>query len=259
MTTAGMTSFDEIYGLPDPRGYFARLGPYAYQTPGHAQPVFRSLAGELPPERRTVLDVCCSYGINAALLNHDLTLDELYARYTSPKAAELTTSELADRDRVFYAARRRPDAVRAVGTDLSGPALEYAVAVGLLDEGHCVDLEAEEPGERLRRSAAGAGLITVTGGTSFLTGRTFARLFTAAGRPVPVAAFVLRTHDYRPISRCLESYGLAVERSAATWPQRRFTDAAEQRRAVATVTALGEDPAGKESAGYFHTRLHLAR
>ncbi|MFI1154092.1 hypothetical protein [Streptomyces sp. NPDC020817] len=74
-----------------------------------------------------------------------------------------------------------------------------------------------------------------------------------------MAAFVLRTHDYRTISRCLESYGLAVERSAATWPQRRFTDAAERRRAVATVTALGEDPAGTESAGYFHTRLHLAR
>ncbi|MFD5506628.1 hypothetical protein ACFWIB_02470 [Streptomyces sp. NPDC127051] len=259
MTTAGMTSFDEIYGLPDPRGYFGRLGPYAYQTPGHAQPVFRALAGQLAPARRTVLDVCCSYGINTALLNHDVTLDELYARYTSPKAAGLTTSELADRDRDFYAARRRPDAVRAVGIDVSGPALEYAVAVGLLDEGHCVDLEAEEPGERLRRSAAGTGLITITGGTSFLTGRTFARLLTAAGRPVPVAAFVLRTHDYGPISRCLESYGLTVERSAATQPQRRFTDPAEQQRAEAAVTALGEDPAGKESAGYFHTRLHLAR
>ncbi|MEV6578920.1 hypothetical protein AB0M92_12265 [Streptomyces sp. NPDC051582] len=259
MTDAGMTSFDEIYGLPDPRGYFGRLGPYAYQTPGHAQPVFRALAAELAPQRRTVIDICCSYGINSALLNHDVTLDELYAHYTSREAAGLTTAELADRDRAFYAARRRPDAVRAVGVDVSGPALEYAVAVGLLDEGHRVDLEAEEPGEGLRRSAAGAGLITVTGGTSFLTGRTFARLFTAAGRALPVAAFVLRTHDYRPISRCLESYGLTVERDGATRPQRRFTDPGEQRRAVAAVTALGEDPAGKESQGYFHTRLHLAR
>lgn len=259
MTAFGMTSFDEIYGLPDPRGYFARLGPYAYQTPGHAQPVFRALAGELAPGRRTVIDICCSYGINTALLNHDVTLDELYAHYTSPQASGLTTAELAARDRDFYASRRRPDAVRAVGIDVSGPALEYAVAVGLLDEGHRVDLESEEPGEGLRRSAAAAGLVTITGGTSFLTGRTFARLFAAAGRPLPVAAFVLRTHDYGPISRCLESYGLAVERAGATRRQRRFTDPGEQRRAVAAVTALGEDPAGKESEGYFHTRLHLAR
>ncbi|MEV6953816.1 hypothetical protein [Streptomyces sp. NPDC051183] len=260
MSAPGMTSFDEIYGLPDPRGYFTGLEPYGYQTPHHAQAVFRALTGrELPPGRSAMLDLCCSYGINAALVNHDVTLEELYERYTSAKTAELTTAELIEWDREFYASRRRPDAVRAIGVDVSGPAVAYALSVGLLDEGYCENLETAEPGTGLRRAAAGAGLITVTGGVSFLSERTFGRLFTAAGRPVPVAAFVLRTHDYRPIAECLRSYGLAVERSTATHPQRRFTDPQEQRIAVETVTALGEDPAGKESAGYFHTRLHLAR
>ncbi|MFJ7146933.1 hypothetical protein ACIQVT_01835 [Streptomyces sp. NPDC100445] len=254
-----MTSFEDVYALPDPRGYFAALGPYAYQTPGHAQPVFRALAAELGPGRRTVLDICCSYGINSALLNHDVTLDELFAHYTSAAVAGLTTAALTDLDRDFYAARRRSDAVRAIGIDVSQPALDYAVAVGLLDDGYCLNLERTEPTERLRDSLAGTGLITITGGTSFLTGRTFARLFTAIGHPVPVAAFVLRTHDYGPISACLHSYGLTVERDADTHRQRRFTDPREQQRAVATVTALDEDPAGKESTGYFHTRLHLAR
>ncbi len=257
--TAAMTSFDEVYALPDPRGYFTALAPYAYQTPAHAQPVFRTLADGLGPGRRTMLDLCCSYGINAALVNHDVTLDELYAHYTAPEAARLTTAGLIDRDRAFYAARRRPHAVRVIGIDIARPAVEYALAAGLLDEGHTDDLETAEPGEGLRRSAAGVGLITVTGGTSFLTERTFGRLLTAVGRPVPVAAFVLRTHDYRPIARCLEAYGLTVERAGDTSPQRRFTDPEEQHRAVAAVRALGEDPAGKEAAGWFHTRLHLAR
>ncbi|MFF5701206.1 hypothetical protein ACFY7H_01640 [Streptomyces sp. NPDC012794] len=259
MNAPAMTGFDEVYGLPDPRGYFTRLQPYAYQTPAHAQPVFRALAGELAPGRRTVLDVCCSYGINAALLNHDVTLDELYAHYTSPSAERLTTAELILRDRDFYAGRRRPDAVRVIGTDISGPAVRYALAAGLLDEGYAEDLEAAEPGEPLRRSLPGVGLITVTGGTTFLTGRTFARLLTAIGAPVPVAAFVLRTHDYRAVTACLESYGLAVVRAPDTRPQRRFTDPREQALAEAAATALGEDPEGKESAGHFHTRLHLAR
>ncbi|MEU8435183.1 hypothetical protein AB0F18_20105 [Streptomyces sp. NPDC029216] len=259
MSAPAMTSFGEVYRLPDPRGYFTRLQPYAYQTPAHAQPVFRALAGELAPGRRTVLDVCCSYGINAALLNHDLTLDELYAHYTSEPAARLSTAELIRYDREFYAKRRRPDAVRVIGTDVSRPAVEYAVAVGLLDEGHDEDLETAEPAPRLRAAAPGVGLITITGGTSFLTGRTFGRLLTAIGRPVPVAAFVLRTHDFRAIAACLESYGLTVEPAADTNPQRRFTDPREQAAAVAAVTALGEDPEGKETAGYFHTRLHLAR
>ncbi|MEU2390226.1 hypothetical protein [Streptomyces sp. NPDC007369] len=259
MNPTGMTGFDEVYTLPDPRGYFTRLAPYAYQTPAHAQPLFRALAAELGPARPAMLDLCCSYGINAALVNHDVTLDELYAHYTAPAAARLTTADLIARDREFYAARRRPDAVPALGIDASAPAIAYAVAAGLLDEGHAVDLETAEPGERLRRSAPGVGLITVTGGTSFLTERTFGRLLTAVGQPVPVAAFVLRTHDYRAIAGCLESYGLTVQPADGTSPQRRFTDPGEQRRAVEAVTALGEDPAGKEAAGWFHTRLHLAR
>ncbi|MER5733684.1 hypothetical protein ABT084_36035 [Streptomyces sp. NPDC002138] len=259
MTAADMTSFDEVYGLPDPRGYFAQLGPYGYQAPHHGQRVFRELIGELPPEEQVMLDICCSYGINAALVNHDVSLDELYERYTSAKTAELSTPELIEEDRAFYASRRLPEAVGSIGVDVSRPAVAYALAVGLLDEGYCEDLERGEPDEELRRAAAGVGLITLTGGAAFLTERTFGRLLSAAGRPVPVAAFVLRTHDFRAVTARLESYGLTVERSAETYPQRRFTDEGEQRRAVEAVTALGEDPTGKESAGWFHTRLHLAR
>ncbi|MFE9491749.1 hypothetical protein ACFYNF_35810 [Streptomyces sp. NPDC006641] len=44
-----------------------------------------------------------------------------------------------------------------------------------------------------------------------------------------------------------------------TFVQRRFTSAAEQQYAIDAVTAHGEDPDGKESAGHFHTALHLAR
>lgn len=254
-----MTSFDEVYGLPDPRGYFAQLGPYGYQAPHHGQRVFRDLLAEVPPDERVMLDICCSYGINAALVNHDVTLDELYQRYTCAKAVELSTPELIEWDREFYASRRLPEAVGSIGVDVSRPAVTYALAVGLLDEGYCENLETGEPDEELRRAAAGTGLITVTGGAAFLTERTFGRLLSAVGRPVPVAAFVLRTCDFRGVVACLESYGLTVERSAQTYPQRRFTDEEEQRRAVERVTALGEDPAGRESAGWYHTRLHLGR
>ncbi|MDJ0382723.1 hypothetical protein [Streptomyces sp. G-G2] len=259
MSAADMTSFDEAYVLPDPRAYFAQLGPYEYQAPHHAQQVFRDLLAELPPGERVMLDLCCSYGINAALVNHDVTLDELYERYTGPKAAELSTPELIEWDREFYAGRRLPEAAGSIGVDISRPAVGYALAVGLLDEGYCENLETGDPDTELSRAAAGAGLITVTGGVAFLTERTFGRLLSAVARPVPVAAFVLRTVDFRAVTACLESHGLAVERSTDTYPQRRFTDPGEQRRAVEAVTALGEDPTGKEGDGWYHNRLHLAR
>lgn len=260
-----MTSFDEVYDQPDPRRFFRLLGHWDYQTPGHAQGVFRRLAAARTGYARavapvTVLDICCSYGINAALLNHDLTLEDLYAHYTSPRAAALSTAELIEWDRAYYAAHRRPEAYRVVGLDIAANAVSYALAVGLLDDGFTENLETAPPTPALLRAVRPAVVVTVTGGASFLSPRTFQPLLAAAAEPVWVAAFVLRTGSYRPIADGFAPYGLVTERAAApSYPQRRFTSAREQRYALTAVMAAGEDPRGKETEGYFHTALYLSR
>ncbi|MGX1908334.1 hypothetical protein ACWIID_05660 [Streptomyces phaeochromogenes] len=262
---AEMTSFDEVYDQPDPRHFFRLLGRWDYRTPHHAQGVFRRVAAARTRTARaaapvTVLDICCSYGINAALLNHSLTLEDLYAHYTSPQAAALTTAELIEWDRAYYAARRRPDAHRVIGLDIAANAISYALAVGLLDEGFTENLEAAPPTPALLRAARPALLVTVTGGASFLSPRTFQPLLAAAHEPVWIAAFVLRTGSYRHIADGLTPYGLITEKAGApTYPQRRFTSVHEQRYAITAVTAAGEDPRAKETDGYFHTALHLSR
>ncbi|WP_308434510.1 hypothetical protein [Streptomyces melanogenes] len=261
----GMTRFDDAYDQPDPRAYFRALRPWGYRTPHHAQSVFRRLLAARTAAGReqgpaTVLDLCCSYGVNAALLQHDLTLEELYEHYASAGAAALTTTELEARDRSFYAARRRPDAVRVIGLDMAAHAIAYARSVGLLDEGFAENLEAAPPSRALVRAVRHTRLITVTGGASFLSARTFAPLLASIEVPVWVAAFVLRTGSYRAIARSLAAYGLVTEKLIApTFPQRRFTDERERRYAVDAVTAAGEDPRGKESEGAFHTALYLSR
>ncbi|MFE5868193.1 hypothetical protein ACFQ6V_05980 [Streptomyces roseifaciens] len=262
--TSGMTSFDKIYDQPDPRAYFTVLGPLEYQTPHHAQSVFRRMAETLggPPgdEPPTVVDICCSYGINAALLNHDVTLDELYTRYTSPQVAPLTTAELIEDDRAYFAARRRPGAVRVVGIDVAAQAVSYAQAAGLLDEGFAENLETAEPSGELLRRTRRARLITITGGTTFLSARTLKALTAGTDTPPWVASFVLRTASYEPIADALAAHGLSTEKyTARTFPQRHFSGPEEQRYAVAAVEAVGEDPRGKETEGYFHTTLYLSR
>ncbi|MEK8144851.1 hypothetical protein NKH18_34795 [Streptomyces sp. M10(2022)] len=193
-----------------------------------------------------VLDICCSYGINAALLNHDLTLEDLYDHYTSPTASAMTTSELAAWDREFYRDRRRPDAVPAFGLDAAPNAIAYACEVGLLDEGFGENLEAAPPSAALLRAARRIRLITVTGGASFLSSRTFRPLLESADVPVWVAALVLRTGSYRPIAECLDSFGLVTEKAGSrTFVQRRFTGPQERQFAVDAVTAAGEDPRGR--------------
>jgi hypothetical protein len=75
----GKASFEHIYDAEDPRGYFNTLGGLEYAAPRHGYDLFSSLAEHIHPagERLTIVDVCCSYGINSALLKHDVNLEEL--------------------------------------------------------------------------------------------------------------------------------------------------------------------------------------
>lgn len=93
---SGKVSFGHIYDLRDPREYYKTLGEMDYRTPEHGQRLFSALV-----ERRSnrsavnVVDLCCSYGINAALLKYDIVLDDLYERYFSEELEKLSGDELA--------------------------------------------------------------------------------------------------------------------------------------------------------------------
>lgn len=207
-----------------------------------------------------MLDLCCSYGINAALLNHHLTLAELYAHYTGPEAAELSTAELIAYDRSFYASRRRADASPVVGLDAAQHAVGYALAVGLLDEAYAENLELAPPSEPLRRAIARTGLITVTGGIGYIGHRTFEALLGCARLPVWVSAFALRTVSYAPVGSALAAHGLVtVSDASRAYRQRLFTGPDERDCAIGQVVLAGHDPAGLESAGRYHARLYQSR
>lgn len=261
----GKASFDDIYDRPDPRAYVRGLSALEYQTPEHARRVFGVLvdaARRRADQPVAIADLACSYGINAALLNHDLTLEEFYDRYRTDEVADWSPERLADADREFYAARRRPDAVRTVGIDTAANAIAYALAVGVLDGGGSEDLEAHEPGPALRSELADVGLVTVTGGIGYITAATFDRLLGAvATGTVPwVAAFTLRWIDMRPIADALARHGLVLERfDGKTFRQRRFADETERDWVLGELERLGRDPDGAETDGYHHTELFLAR
>ncbi|WP_037851487.1 hypothetical protein [Streptomyces sp. NRRL S-340] len=264
--THGKSRFDDVYIQPDPRAYFTRLAPLDYEIPHHAQPVFRRLAAERAahgdgrPGGPVVLDLCCSYGINAALLNHEVTLAELYERYMSDTARRMTSAQLAAWDREFYAERRRPDALPVYGLDIAAPAVRYAREAGLLEAGFTDDLERVPPGPALRGALAEVGLITLTGGGSYITERTFAALLDGVRRPVWVSAFVLRTVSYEPVVRTLAAHGLhTTVDGSRTYPQRRFTDERERQHAIEAVRALGGDPSGREEEGRYHSVLYTSR
>jgi SAM-dependent methyltransferase len=258
-------NFDGIYDAADPRRYFRELGAYDYTAPHYGQQVFRRVLDALPgdPEQPRVVDLCCSYGINAALLKHDIELRDLYHRYGSDEVAGLSTEELAARDRPFYASRRRERAPEVIGLDAAGNAVAYAVDVGLLDHGVVADLEGPCPAPGPSASAVGsADLLTVTGGIGYITERTFDRVlgWFDPERPPWVASLCLRTVPFAPIAERLAAHGLVTEQlDGVTVPQRRFTSEAEHRYALQELDVLGVDPTGREADGAYHANVFLSR
>lgn len=261
----GKANFGAIYDCPDPRKYFTTLQSLEYQIPHHGQAVFRSVTdalGRLRPEKSplTVVDLCCSYGINATLLNYQVALSDLYARYTAQHLAAWTSHQLAEDDRTFFAQLRSPRAVRVVGIDSAARAARYAESVGLVDRAFAENLEETEPSAALRRAVADTDLIMVTGGVGYVFTRTFARLLDCMSEAPWIAAFVLRTVPYQPIADLLAAAGLVTEKvTDRTFRQRRFADDGERRAAFGALAVNGVSPEGKETDGYYHTDLYVSR
>jgi hypothetical protein len=264
LTGTTKTDFTDIYTRPDPRAYFAALADLEYQIPQRARPVVESViaASEQDGRPRTVLDVCCSYGINAALLRYRVDLDDVAARAIDPRRADLPPDELIADDRRFYAGRlRRPD-LSVLGLDVSRPAVDYGLRTGLLAGGWAENLEDDDPSPELAAGVAGTGLLVCTGGVGYIGHRTFERLLRSLADPhdLWLVVFVLRVFDYAEVAAALAEFGLITEQvEGTTFRQRRCADSDEHRAATLDVTRRGLDPTGREAAGWYHADCYVTR
>jgi SAM-dependent methyltransferase len=268
-TGRGKADFSHIYDRRDPRDYFRTLGELDYEIPQRAEPVFHRLLDTLRPRRAPaatatlqVLDLCCSYGVNAALLRCDVSLDDLFEHYASPQLDALSPSEVCALDRSYYAKRLRPDAVAVSGLDTAANAVDYACRAGLLDSGCAEDLESTDPSPTLAARLGGVDLVTSTGGIGYITQHTLDRVVRSAPRQCApwVAAFVLRQISYEPISKALAGRGLVTEYLDTTsFPQRRFASPGERDSCLRALDERGLDPTGLEADGRYYADLYLSR
>lgn len=266
LTGTKKANFTDIYTQPDPRLYYKTLSRLDYQIPERALPLFREVLGASRRDGRprTVLDVCCSYGINSALLLGTAAPPadgrvSAGSWYTSRDQGRLSPDELAEADRRRHAGR--PGGLTVLGLDASAPAISYARRAGLLTWGWAEDLESNDPSPELAAGIADVGLVISTGGFGYVTRRTFEKILRAVRDPrdLWLTIFVLRVFDYTPVIDLLSEYGLVTEKLKTTFPQRRFADDAERDAALADVRSRGLDPAGKEATGWFHADCFVTR
>ncbi len=264
---SGKANFDLIYDLEDPREYFNVLGEFGYSIPQHGYRLFSALLEarreEISERPLRVVDICCSYGVNAALLKYETTLEDLYARYGSQELSGFSCEELVESDAAFYRERRREKAPEVVGLDVARNAVSYGIRSGILDAGFAENLEEDEPSDELRRAVvSGVDLLSVTGGVGYISEHTFQRLLDCApGDRAPwVAAFALRWVSYEEISEALSAYGLVTEKlEGHTFTQRRFTGDEEREYVLDELAKMDVDTTGKEDEGWYHANFYLSR
>jgi hypothetical protein len=257
--------FTDLYTSKDPREYFKYLGQLDYIIPHLAQPIFAQLIRarqETQDEPVTVLDVGCSYAINGALMKFAVDYEALRQRYTSPPLQRLTSSEMLDFDRHFYAAWPKQPGLRVIGLDVSANAVRYAENCGILEHGLAIDLESRDPTAEEASILADVDIIVSTGCVGYVTSKTFQRIARVArrGRAPWAANFVLRMFPFDNIDATLAGQGLVTERyEGATFVQRRFANREEMEAAITAVESRGLDTEGYETEGLYHSNLFVSR
>jgi hypothetical protein len=255
--------FDDIYIQDDPRSYFSILGDLDYMITDVAEPVIRqilSAKASVTATEPVVLDVGCSYGINAAVHRFPLTFASLRHRYARREIKAVCSEELVRLDRNFYASWPDLGLARFIGLDVSAPAVRYATRVGLLDQGIVANLESEALSAENARIIRPVDVIMSTGCIGYVTDKTFGKLLDATETKPWIISFVLRMFPFDALARTFARRGLVTERlSGVTFVQRRFRDAEEFENSLANLAAADVDPTGLESEGLLHADLILSR
>lgn len=256
---------DHIYDQIDPRAYFRELKSVDYKIPGEAKPIFRdliSLIQESTDDTVRVLDIGCSYGINAALMKHDLSIDDLYDHWTKSQLASDTPEEVIQKDKRFFASLEDAEDIEVIGLDVAENALEFAEEMGLLDEGLSLNLEKEALPETVKEELAPVDLVTSTGCVGYVSETSFNQLLPAVTqeRPAWFANFVLRMYPFDTIETALAEHGYVTEKlEGQTFIQREFSSAEEREQVLSTLQDRGLDPTGLEAEGHLIAEFFLSR
>lgn len=257
----GKINLNNIYNNPEPIAYFSTLSRLGYRIPQKAKPKFQQLIqarrSAAESDSAKVVDLGCSYGVNGALLKHDLSMGELYQLYRAAPADDLEA--LLQRDHGLYA-EPADAALEMVGVDPANHAISYAVDAGLLDAGVATDLEKSDPTPADTAAIENADLIISTGCIGYVTETSLERLLETSLDSRPwMAHFVLRMFDFGASEEMLGRHGYVTEKFEGLFRQRRFASAEERQHVLDNLSRLGIDATDAEETGWYLAELHVAR
>lgn len=258
--------FSDVYNRQDPRYYYESLVGKGYVIPEEAAPVFGDIFKQYGAVRDVgrprVLDVGCSYGVNAATVNYGLSMQELLTYYTSASRSDLPLRERLDADTTYLSSHLERRPYFFVGADTAHNAVAYAQQVGLLGAGLTEDLEKEDPSPHSAALLHSVDVVVSTGCVGYVSDTTFRRIVRCAdGAARPwIALFVLRMFSLDPIVKALASDGYVFHKhDERSFIQRQAADAAEAEGYRAQVIERGLTPREQEHNGLLMADFYLGR
>jgi len=261
----GKIDLTDIYDRSDPRAYYSTLRRLKYIIPETAKPVFQHVIDAYrhvhAKEKLRIVDVGCSYGINAAMLKGDLEMEHLYSLYASDVTANAKRYHLLARDQSYMEAVVKDAELEVVGLDASASAIKYAVEANLLDDGVVADLESGRPSPEAAAVLDGADLVISTGCIGYVGESTLKGILEVNAPQKPwMVHFVLRMFPFDEIHDALEESSYVTEKiEDQTFLQRRFASTEEQEHVLERLASLGIDPQGLESDGWYHAEAFISR
>ncbi|PBB31169.1 hypothetical protein [Mesorhizobium sp. WSM3868] len=254
--------FTATYNRKWPHAYLRTCLFLDYMLPDRAKPIFERIFADYRRARNKrklkIIDVGCSYGVNAALLRTDLDLDDLYAAYLDPSGSLSRRQEIEHR--AFFRKQGLADEIQFVGVDPSFRAVRYALNLGLLEAGVTADVETRDLTGEERSALADADILISTGCVGYATEATFARVYEASASSRPwVVAFAMHPFRYDDIAAAFRAFSLEtrlVERFRQR--QRRFSTSAERGAILKAMAKLGMEDHLERTTGYIYASCYIS-
>jgi SAM-dependent methyltransferase len=255
-------NFDSSYVGVTPIAYMQSMKSVGYEIPQNACRVFRKLIRHLEQVRGRplrILDVGCSYGVNASLLRYEIELCDLYSHYSGLAHLEEEQSLLLQADEEFFGQLRPRVDSYFIGIDASANAISYATRSGVLDGGLAMDLERDYLDSP--RIALAVDLIITTGTIGYIGPRALTNILRLCSDPSKIwfASFALRLIDFEPFAQVLSDWGMATEGHPQLFKQRLLADEREQIATAAYAQSQGMSVEGLEDTGTLFSKFYLSR
>ena len=231
-------NLNEVYNLKNPEPYYQSINQYEYDLPERAKPYFEKIINTYRNYESVrflkILDIGCSYGINAAILKFNKSITEIYQHYTN--SSRLQQSELSRRhlDSKWLDESSLDEGLQFIGLDSAEKAVNYATESQLIQSGISTNLERFPLLKEDYTNLQDINLLLSTGCIGYITEVTFDKILSAVRNLDQLwgAVFVLKMFDISEIKKTFAKYNLALVETGVTVKQRKFSSVEEKESMI---------------------------